>query len=53
MLAHLEVAIHALPEADALGDLERRVLGALGPPLTSTVCRPRLYAPAWRGCGVI
>jgi hypothetical protein len=33
MLAHLEVAVHPFAEADALGDLEHRVLGVLDPPL--------------------
>ena len=32
-LAHLEVAVHAFAEADALSDLEHRVLGILDPPL--------------------
>ena len=33
MKAHLEVAIHPFAAADALGELERRVLHALDPPL--------------------
>jgi hypothetical protein len=33
MREHLEVAVHPFAEADALGDLEHRVLAVLDPPL--------------------
>jgi len=33
MRDHLTLAVHPFPDADALGDLERRVLARLDPPL--------------------
>jgi len=33
ILGHLEVAVHPFPDADRLGQLERRVLGTMDPPL--------------------
>jgi HB1, ASXL, restriction endonuclease HTH domain len=49
MQTHLRVAVHPYPDRDALGDLERRVLAALDPPLNlegmpRTVLRQRLSA---------
>jgi hypothetical protein len=49
MQTHLRVAVHPYPDRDALGDLERRVLAALDPPLNlegmpRTVRRERLTA---------
>lgn len=47
MQTHLGVAVHPYPDRDALGDLERRVLAVLDPPLNlegmpRTVLRERL-----------
>jgi GIY-YIG catalytic domain-containing protein len=52
MLAHLEVAVHPFAGADALSDLERRVLAELDPALNLDGMTPTAVRVALSGCGL-